>query len=72
MNKAEEIRKKFGGNNESSQPSEINEIYNEIERIADKCKSLIWHEQISHNVMRELKKQGFSVGYENNCYIITW
>ena len=47
MNKAEEIRKKFGGSNESSQPSEINEIYNEIERIADKCKSLIWHEQIA-------------------------
>jgi hypothetical protein len=71
MSKAQEIRKKFGGSNDE-QPSEINEIYKEIERIAGKCKSLIWHQQISHNVMKELKKEGFSVGYENNCYIITW
>lgn len=71
MSKASEIRKKFGGN-EDDKPSEIQEIYNEIEHIADKCKSLIWHKPIGHNVMRELKKEGFSVGYENNCYIITW
>ena len=70
MSKAEEIRKKFGV--ESNQTTEVKQIYGEIERIADKCKSLIWHEQISHNAMKELKKQGFSVGYENNCYIITW
>lgn len=70
MSKAEEIRKKFGV--ESEQTTEVKQIYDEIERIADKCKSLIWHEQISHNAMKELKKQGFSVGYENNCYIITW
>lgn len=70
MSKAEEIRKKFGV--ESNQTSEVKQIYDEIERIADKCKSLIWHDQISHNAMKELKKQGFSIGYENNCYIITW
>lgn len=70
MSKAEEIRKKFGV--ESDQTSEVKQIYDEIERIADKCKSLIWHDQISHNAMKELKKQGFSIGYENNCYIITW
>jgi hypothetical protein len=70
MSKAEEIRKKFGV--ESEQTTEVKQIYDEIERIADKCKSLIWHDQISHNAMKELKKQGFSVGYENNCYIITW
>ena len=71
MSKAKEIRKKFGGD-QPEQSSEVKRIYDEIERIADKCKSLIWHEQINHNTMRELKKQGFSVGYENNCYIITW
>jgi hypothetical protein len=70
MSKAEEIRKKFGV--KSEQTTEVKQIYDEIERIADKCKSLIWHDQISHNAMKELKKQGFSVGYENNCYIITW
>lgn len=70
MSKAEEIRKKFGV--ESEQTTEVKQIYDEIERIADKCKSLIWHDQISHNAMKELKKQGFSIGYENNCYIITW
>lgn len=71
MSKAKEIRKKFGGE-QPEQSSEVKRIYDEIERIADKCKSLIWHEQISHNAVRELKKEGFSIGYENNCYIITW
>jgi hypothetical protein len=71
MSKASEIRKKFGGVNDD-QSSETKVIYDEIERIADKCKSLIWHEQLSHNAVRELKKEGFSVGFENNCYIITW
>lgn len=71
MSKASEIRKKFGGSADDN-PAELKQIYDEIERIADKCKSLIWHEQLSHNAMKELKKEGFSVGYENNCYIITW
>ncbi|MEY2869456.1 MAG: hypothetical protein RIR01_1947 [Bacteroidota bacterium] len=71
MSKANEIRKKFGGSGDEN-TAELKQIYDEIERIADKCKSLIWHEQISHNAMKELKKEGFSVGFENNCYIITW
>jgi hypothetical protein len=72
MGKADEYRKKFGGEARSSSSESVQRIYDEIEKNGDKLKNIIWHESLSHKDVAELKKEGFSVGFENNCYTISW
>lgn len=68
--KAEEFRKKFGESKGST--PEIQRIYDDIEKVGDKCCNLIWHEPISSATLKELRKQGLSITSENGCYVITW
>lgn len=64
------FRQKFG---ESKQDvSEIDRIYAEIEKIGDRCKNLIWHDSITSATKKELLKEGFTIEFENNCFIISW
>lgn len=70
MSKAQEFRKKFGKS--SGDTSELSKIYAEIENIGEKCKNLIYHDEISYATKKELKKQGFSLDFDNGCYIISW
>ena len=67
MGKAEEINKKFG-----TSQSEYDRIIKEIESIAHVCKTLNWHEEISNELGKKLKKEGFKIEYENGYYIIKW
>lgn len=67
MGKASEINKKFG-----TSQSEYDVIIKEIESIAHVCKSLIWHEEISNELGKKLKKEGFKIEREDECYIIKW
>ena len=68
MSKAEEIKKKFGGGESTG---EYDQIIQEIERLAPRCKNLIWHFKLGNDTLKKLKKEGFSVEFENNCYIIS-
>ena len=70
MGIADQIRKEHGIPGDGSE--EFDKIIADIRAIADKCKSYIYHEKMSHKTMSKLKKEGFSVGFENNQYIITW
>ncbi len=69
MSKASELRAKFG---QSSSDGQYGEIIAEIERIGHLCKNLIWHTQLSADTIKKLKKEGFKIEFENNCYTITW
>lgn len=71
MGKAAEFRKQFG-EEPSSSSDNVNRIYAEIKKNGDKLKNVIWHEPLSHKELAELKKEGFSVGYDNSCYTIAW
>lgn len=66
--KAEEIRKKFGSENFG----EYDRIIQEIEKIAHLCKNYIHHERLSTDTIKKLKKEGFTIEFENNCYTIGW
>ena len=67
MGKVAEIRKRFG-----TSQSDYDRIIKEIESIATTCKSLIWHEDIAKETGNLLKKEGFTISYENGCYTIKW
>lgn len=68
MSKAEELKKRFGG---QESIGEYDQIIREIERIGHLCKNLIWHTKLSSDTLKKLKKEGFSVEFENNCYFIS-
>ena len=70
MGKAEVFRLKLG---ESKQDvSEIDRIYAEIEKNGDILQNIVWHDPITNATKKELLKEGFTVDYENNCFIISW
>lgn len=69
MSKAQEIRKKFGeGNNDS----DYDKIIAEVERLAGRCKNIIIHHKLSNDTLKKLRKEGFNIEFENNCYFISW
>ena len=72
MGKASEFRKQFGEEQDGSSSEKVNRIYAEIKKNGHKLKNVIWHESLSHKELAELKKEGFSVVFDNNCYTITW
>jgi hypothetical protein len=65
--KAKDVRAKFG-----TTEGELTKVYAEIERLGDKCKLIYWHEPLSYEAQKQLKKDGYQIGNGDNCLIISW
>ena len=65
--KASDIRKQSG-----TTDSELSVVYAEIKKLSDKCKLIYWHEPLSYEAQKQLKKDGYKIGNGDNCLIIAW
>jgi hypothetical protein len=69
MGLAEQIRKEHGAGGNDSQ---FDAVTRDIKAIAHHCKNYVWHSALSADTVKRLKKEGFSVEFENGCYTISW
>lgn len=65
--KASEVRKQSG-----TTESELSVVYAEIKKLAEKCKLIYWHEPLSYEALKELKKNGYKIDNGDRCLIISW
>ena len=68
MSKLDEIKKRFGG---TESVGEYDQIIQEIEKYGAHLKNLIVHHKLGADTIKKLKAEGFTIEFENNCYIIS-
>ena len=65
--KIDDLKARFGGGD----PTEYEYIIQEIEKYGHVLKNVIIHHKLGADTIKKLKKEGFDIGFENNCYIIS-
>jgi hypothetical protein len=65
--KIDDLKARFGG----GYPTEYEYIIQEIEKYGHVLKNVIIHHKLGADTIKKLKKEGFDIGFENNCYIIS-
>lgn len=66
--KVDQLKARFGG---TESVGEYDQIILDIEKYGEWLKNLTIHHKLGADTIKKLKKEGFSVEFENNCYIIS-
>ena len=66
--KVDQLKARFGG---TESVGEYDQIIQEIEKYGDHLKNLIVHRKLGADTIKKLKAEGFTIEFENNCYIIS-
>lgn len=68
MKKVDQLKAKFGG---TESVGEYDQVIQEIEKYGHLLKNVIIHHKLSADTIKKLKKEGFTIEFENNCYFIS-
>lgn len=66
--KADELKARFGG---TESVGEYDQVIQEIEKYGHLLKNVIIHHKLSAATLKKLRDEGFSVEFENSCYVIS-
>lgn len=66
--KIDELKARFGG---TESVGEYDTIIKEIEKYGLRLSNIQIHHKLGADTIKKLKKEGFEIGFENNCYIIS-
>lgn len=65
--KIDEIKARFGGGD----PTEYEHIIRQVEKYGEWLKNIHIHHKLGADTIKKLKKEGFTVEFDNNCYVIS-